>query len=114
MTMSLEHFSKYFDRSLATHTLIQDLKANRELREQFREDESPILDRYDLKPEERKAIEERDFKRLYTLGVHPYSLSQLSRLIFGTVEGAGTSEASMALVRSLTEGEEGRPAQPAS
>ena len=39
---------------------------------------------------------------------------KLSRLMFGTVEGAGTSEASMALVRSLTEGEEERPAQPAS
>lgn len=112
--MKLEHFSKYFDRTLATHTLIQDLKADRELREQFRSDPSPVLDRYDLKPEERRALEERDFKALYVLGVHPYSLSQLARLIFGTVEGAGTSEASMALVRSLTDDEEGRPAQPAS
>lgn len=113
MTTRFEHFSKYFDRTLATHTLIQDLKADRELREQFRSDESPILDRYDLKPEERQALEQRDFKALYRLGVHPYSLSQLSRLFFGTVEGAGTSEASMALVRSLIGGEDERPAQPA-
>lgn len=101
--MSLEHFSKYFDRTLATHTLVQDLKADRELRERFRADKAAVLDRYDLRPEEREAIEQADFRRLYTLGVHPYSLGQLSRLIFGTVEGGGTSEASLALVRSLTE-----------
>lgn len=102
--MALEHFSKYFDRTLVTHTLVQDLKADRELRERFRADEAAVLDGYALKPEERKAIEARDFRALYELGVHPYSLGQLSRLIFGTVEGAGSSEASSALVRSLTEG----------
>lgn len=100
--MSLDHFSKYFDRDLVTHTLVQDLKADRELRERLRSDEAGVLDRYELTAPERQAIEQRDFRRLYTLGVHPYSLGQLSRLIFGTVEGAGTSEASSALVDSLT------------
>jgi protocatechuate 4,5-dioxygenase alpha chain len=99
--MALEHFSQYFDRNLVTHTLVQDLKADRELRERFRGDEASVLDRYALTREERQAIEQRDFKALYLLGVHPYSLGQLSRLIFGTVEGAGTSEASSALVDSL-------------
>lgn len=99
--MPLEHFSAYFDRTRVTHALVQDLKADRELRERFRSDEASVLDRYDLAPEERAAIESRDFKRLYTLGVHPYSLGQLSRLIYGTVEGAGSSQASSALVDSL-------------
>lgn len=101
--MPLDHFSKYFDRTLATHALVQDLKADRAARERFEADEAGVLDRYQLRPEERRAIEDRDFKALYTLGVHPYSLSQLSRLIYGTVEGAGSSEASLALVRALTE-----------
>ena len=48
----------------------------------------------------------------YLLGTDQFGRDVLSRLIYGTVEGAGTSEASMALVRSLTEGEEERPAQP--
>jgi protocatechuate 4,5-dioxygenase alpha chain len=98
----LDHFSKYLDKSLQTHVLIQDLKGDRQLREQFKEDEASVLDRYELKPEERRAILDRDFKALYELGVHPYLLGQLSRLIHGTVEGAGSSEASVALVRSLT------------
>lgn len=99
--MALAHFSQYFNRDLATHKLVQGLKADRELREQFRRDEASVLDRYDLTPEERTAIEQRDFKALYLAGVHPYSLGQLSRLIYGTVEGAGSSQASSALVESL-------------
>jgi hypothetical protein len=99
--MGLEHFSKFFDRNLATHRMVQDLKADRAAREQFQRDPAVVLDRYALRPEERAAIKERDFRALYLLGVHPYTLGQLSRLIYGTVEGAGSSEASVALVRSL-------------
>jgi protocatechuate 4,5-dioxygenase alpha chain len=99
--MALEHFSKYFNRDLVTHTLVQDLKADRELRERLRADEASVLDAYALTPEERRAIEARDFKSLYQQGVHPYTLGQLSRLIYGTVEGAGSSRASSALVESL-------------
>ena len=99
--MSLDHFARYFDRDLATHRMVQDLKADREAREQLKENEAAVLDRYPLTAEERAAIEARDFRALYLMGVHPYSLSQLSRLLYGTVEGAGASEASTALVASL-------------
>jgi hypothetical protein len=105
MTEKLDHFTKYLDKSLKTHTLIQDLKQDRALRERFRETPEPVLDGYDLKPEERAALLARDFRALYLLGVHPYLLGQLSRLVHGTVEGAGSSEASLALVRSLTGGD---------
>jgi len=99
----LEHFSRYFNRDLATHKLVQDLKGDRVLRMRFREDEESVLNEYShLTAEEREAILSRDFRTLYLLGVHPYLLGQLARLIFGTVEGAGSSEASSALVRSLT------------
>lgn len=99
----LDHFSRYFNKDLATHTLVQDLKRDRDLRLRFREDEQPVLSRYPaLTAEEKDAITSRDFRALYLLGVHPYLLGQLARLIFGTVEGAGSSEASSALVRSLT------------
>lgn len=101
MALSLPHFSAYYDPSRETHRLVQQLKRDRELRELFKSDEGAVLDRYELLPEERTAIEQRDFKALYELGVHPYLLGQLSRMIHGTVEGAGSSEASIALVRSL-------------
>lgn len=101
-TPELGHFSAYLDKSLESHSLIQDLKRDHAMRVAFRDAPESVLDRYALKPEERAAILAKDFRALYLMGVHPYMLGQLSRLIHGTVEGAGTSEASVALVRSLT------------
>ncbi|NLT07056.1 MAG: extradiol ring-cleavage dioxygenase [Solirubrobacterales bacterium] len=90
-----------FNRELATHDFVQQMKWNVELRQRFEQDPGAVLDQFELLPQERTAIEERDFKALYDIGVHPYLLSQLARLLYGTVEGAGSSEASLALVRSL-------------
>jgi protocatechuate 4,5-dioxygenase alpha chain len=80
---------------------VQDLKWNPELRERFAADEAQVLDTYHLTPAERTAILERDFRAVHELGLHPYLLSQLARLIYGTGEKAGTSAAATALIRSL-------------
>lgn len=101
MSERLEHFSKYLNKDLKSHKMINDLKRDRALRERFRDDRAGVLDGYELTAEERAAILAEDFRALYEMGVHPYHLGQLSRLIHGTVEGAGSSEASLALVRSL-------------
>lgn len=100
--MPLEHFSNYFKPELATHRMVQALKADRPGRELLHADEAAVLDSYPLTPDERSAIESRDFRALYLMGVHPYTLAQLSRLLYGTVEGAGSSEAATALIASLT------------
>ncbi|WP_424812219.1 hypothetical protein [Roseococcus sp. YIM B11640] len=90
-----------FDPSLATHDLVQDLKWDTALRAQFKQDEASVLDRYPLRPEERRAIEARDFRALYDLGMHPYLGGQLSRFIWGNDAGRGAIEASNRLVASL-------------
>ena len=90
-----------FDPLTVTNELIQTLKTDHQLRERFQVDEESVLGEFDLTDRERQAIRDRDFKTLFELGVHPYLLAQLSRLIFGTVEGAGASEAASALVKSL-------------
>jgi hypothetical protein len=95
--MSLE----YFDPQLRTNDLVQDLKWDPALRARFEAAEQEVLASYPLSAAERTAIRERDYRRLYELGLHPYLLSQLARLIHGTGEQAGTSAASTALVRSL-------------
>ena len=95
--MALDNFNPL----LMTHELIRALRADRALRERFTEDEASVLAAFDLTDAERDAIRERDFGALYNLGLHPYLLSQLSRLIFGTVEGEGASRAAQALVESL-------------
>lgn len=95
--MSLDHF----DKTLATHDLVQDLKWDPQLREEWRKDQDAVLARYPLTPEERAALRERDFGALYDMGVHQYLLAQLARLYFGTDEKQGASEAASALMRSL-------------
>lgn len=90
-----------FDPSLAGHDLVQDLKWDKALREQFQRDEKSVLDRYPLRPEERRAIETRDFRALYDLGFHPYLGGQFARLIFGNEAGKGAKLAVDKLVASL-------------
>lgn len=90
-----------FNPNLASHDLVQDMKWNPELRQEFKQNERAVLDRYDLMPAERKAIEDRDFRTLYDLGMHPYLGGQLSRFIWGNDAGKGAVEASNKLVASL-------------
>lgn len=90
-----------FDPTLVSHDLVQDLKWDPQLRRLFEQNEAAVLDRYDLRPEERKAIEERDFRKLYDMGMHPYLGGQLSRFIWGNDAGKGAIEATNKLVASL-------------
>jgi len=46
-----------FNPNLAAHDLVQDMKWDPKLREEFKQNESAVLDRYKLMPQERKAIE---------------------------------------------------------
>ncbi|WP_028921236.1 extradiol ring-cleavage dioxygenase [Pseudonocardia acaciae] len=92
---------RYFRPELRSNDLVQDVKWDPELLRRFTEDEAGVLDQYRLPEPERRAIADRDFKRLYHLGLHPYLLSQLARLIYGTAERAGTSAAALALTESL-------------
>lgn len=91
-----------FDPTLAGHDLVQDIKWNAALRAEFKRDEKSVLDRYPLRPDERRAIEQRDFKKLYAIGFHPYLGGQLSRFIYGNDAGGGALVANNKLIDSLT------------
>jgi hypothetical protein len=93
-----------FDPSLAGHDLVQDLKWDPVLRQEFAVNEAAVLDRYPLRTAERRAIEARDFRALYDLGFHPYLGGQLARLIYGNDAGGGALVAAQKLVASLRGG----------
>ena len=95
---------KSYDPSLVVHDLVQDLKWDPALRNEFARNEVAVLDRYPLEPAERQAIEKRDFRTLYDMGMHPYLGGQLSRLIWGNDAGGGAIRAVNNLVASLTSG----------
>ena len=94
-----------FDPTLVTHDLVQDLKWDAELRAEFEADAPSVLDRYPLRPDERSAIDEGDFRALYDMGLHPYLGGQLARLMYGNAAGLDATRAVNRLVASLT-GEE--------
>ena len=77
--------------ALVSHDLIQDLKWSAQLRTEFEIDEAEVLDRYPLQPEERRAIEERDFYTLYAMGFHPYLGAQFARILFANNKKGATS-----------------------
>jgi len=95
--MSLEDINL----ALVSHDLLQDLKWDAALRAQFVADEGSVLDRYDLTPQERTAIEGRDFRALYDLGFHPYLGAQFARILFANNRDGATSavEALLASIR---------------
>lgn len=96
-----------FDPTLAGHDLVQDLKWDPALRARFPQEEASIYDRYPLRPEERRALEARDFRTLYDMGFHPYLGGQLARLYYGNEAGKGAAVA----VRKLVESLRGKPAE---
>ncbi|WP_431711771.1 hypothetical protein [Glutamicibacter uratoxydans] len=77
--------------ALVSHDLVQDLKWSAELRTEFEIDEAQVLDRYPLREDERKAIEERDFHTLYEMGFHPYLGAQFARILFANNKKGATS-----------------------
>ena len=90
-----------FDPTLVSHDLIQDLKWDPELRALWERDRATVLDRYPLRPAERRAIEEGDFRTLYDLGLHPYLGGQFARLMYGNTAGPEATRAVRKLVASL-------------
>lgn len=54
-----------------------------------------------LRPEERSAIEARDLRALYDIGLHPYLGGQLARVIYGNEAGKSAALAVNTLVESL-------------
>lgn len=85
--MSLEGIN----RALVSHDLVQDLKWDAVLRDEFVQDEAAVLDRYELTGTERTAIEGRDFRTLYDLGFHPYLGAQFARILFANNKSGATS-----------------------
>lgn len=92
---------EYFDPCLRTNDLVQDLKWDLDLLERFEADERAVLEAYPITDAERDAILARDFRTLFTMGLHPYLLGQLARMFYGNGEKKGSSDAATALLRSL-------------
>lgn len=72
------------DKTLASNRLIFDVRRDSAKYQRFRGDLEGIMAEYRLTEEERRAWRAGDIKRLGELGVHPYFLPQVSRLLHGS------------------------------
>lgn len=61
--------------------LVFDLNRQPALVEQFQKDPEPFLERYRLSEDAKKAIRERNLRFFYDLGVNPYLVMGMGRLL---------------------------------
>jgi hypothetical protein len=93
-----------FDPDLPSNRLVYAIRARRDLYENF----PPRLDeaaaKYGLSAEEKTAWREVDVKRLGELGVHPYFLPQITRIMLGSRQNDSRSAAAQAYKHSMIDG----------
>ena len=91
------------DKTLRINRLIFEVRFDPATLARVRDDTEAVMEEYGLSEAERAAVRARDFKALVELGGHPYLISQLSRLLFGTGNNRNSSAAAEALRRSIVD-----------
>jgi len=81
------------DRTLPCNRMVFDVRRDMALYQSFRQNLEPVMEKYGLGEEEREAFRAKDLKKLGELGVHPYFLPQISRLIHSSVDNYNDSQA---------------------
>lgn len=69
------------DPTLPANTLIFDLRRDQSLLGDFRENPRAVMARYGLSEAEQQALLATDIQELRRLGVHPFFLPQVNRLL---------------------------------
>jgi Aromatic-ring-opening dioxygenase LigAB, LigA subunit len=92
------------DKTLASNRLIFEVRRDPAKRQRFRGDPEAAMAEYGLSEAERRAWREHDLKRLGELGVHPYFLPQVSRLIEGGAYNHNDSPAARLYAEKLLAG----------
>jgi hypothetical protein len=98
--MSLDRFR----RTLATNRMIFDVRRDMALVKRFADDLEGLMEEYRLTPAERDALRKQDLKQLSALGIHPYFLTQITRLFHGSAANHNDSAAIRAYRSSLLGG----------
>jgi hypothetical protein len=94
------------DRTLASNRMIFEIRRDAAKYRRFRDDLEGCMAEYGLTEAERAAWRSADIRALGALGVHPYFLPQVSRLIEGGAYNHNSSAAArlFATKMGLTEG----------
>ena len=97
--MSIDNFK----RTLPANRMVFDVRRDLQLVQRFRADLEGLMESYGLSAEEREAFRAQDLKRMLALGVHPYFITQITRLFHGSANNHQGSAAIQAYRKQLVD-----------
>ncbi len=92
-----------FDPKLPSNKMIYEVRKSRALFSDFAARLEEMMARYGLSEAERDAFRQQDIKGLRELGVHPYFLPQVTRLLNGSTKNDSHSKAAQVYRRMMVE-----------
>jgi hypothetical protein len=90
-------------RTLPANRMVFEVRRDLALVQRFRDDLEGLMAEYGLSEAEKQTFRDQDLKRMGELGVHPYFLTQITRLFHGSARNHQGSEAAKAYIKSLVE-----------
>ena|SRR6185295_13735864 len=88
-------------RTLPANKMVFDVRRDLALVRRWKEDLEGLMAEYRLSEEEKDAFRKQDLKRMADLGVHPYFLTQITRLFHGSARNTQGSAAAQAYLKAL-------------
>ena len=92
-------------RTLPANRMVFDVRRDMALVARFKNDLEGLMAEYRLSEAEKDAFRRQDLKRMADLGVHPYFLTQITRLFHGSARNHQASAAAQAYIKALVEPE---------
>ena len=83
-------------RTLAVNRMVMEVRRDMALVQRFSDDLEALMQDYGLGEDEKQAFRARDLRQMIALGVHPYFLTQITRLFHGSAhnhQGSAAIEA---------------------
>ena len=90
-------------RTLPANRMVFDVRRDMALVRRWKDDLEGLMSDYALSEDERDAFRKQDLKRMAVLGVHPYFLTQITRLYHGSARNTQTSAAAQAYIKALVD-----------
>jgi protocatechuate 4,5-dioxygenase alpha chain len=88
-------------RTLPANKMVFDVRRDMALIARWTSDLEGLMAEYRLSEEEKDAFRRQDLKRMAELGVHPYFLTQITRLFHGSARNSQSSAAAQAYMKAL-------------
>lgn len=92
-----------YNPKLPSNRMIFEVRRRRELYADFASRLEPVMEAYGLSEAEKDAFRRQDLVVLRDLGVHPYFLPQITRLLHGSANNDSTSAAARTFRRMMVE-----------